>query len=280
MTQLESPGDTRLSLRKAAPSGPTERPACLVHIYPTGPRLGSRHFLDFRPAQIGRAEDCDLRLDDDSVSRRHARIEFADGSHVVADLGSTNGTRVNDHPAGNARALRDGDYLRVGGVIYRYLAGGNVEAEYHEEIYRLTIQDALTRLPNRRALDEFLGREAARAARHARPLSVLLLDLDRFKAVNDAHGHLSRNRPVHDHRQRQFWSFQPVEAVALPDVRDTLWPPLLLIASASRGWKRSISHPPRKPTSEYSSAGRPSTSSVCRRRPRRSTRSWPTIPLS
>ena len=190
MTELESAGDTKLNLRKAASPGPTQRPACLVHIYPTGPRLGSRHVLGPRPTQIGRAKDADIRLDDHSVSRRHARVEFADGGHVVVDLGSTNGTLVNDSPAGDARALRDGDYLRVGGIIYRYLAGGNVEAEYHEEIYRLTIQDALTRLPNRRALDEFLGREAARAARHARPLSVLLLDLDRFKTVNDTHGHL------------------------------------------------------------------------------------------
>jgi diguanylate cyclase (GGDEF)-like protein len=81
--------------------------------------------------------------------------------------------------------------VRVGNRLFRYLAGGNVEAEYHEEVYRLAIQDALTGLPNRRALDEFLGREAVRAERHARPLSVVLLDVDRFKAVNDAHGHLA-----------------------------------------------------------------------------------------
>ena len=41
------------------------------------------------------------------------------------------------------RLLQDGDYLRVGNCLYRYLAGGNIEAEYHEEIYRLTILDGL-----------------------------------------------------------------------------------------------------------------------------------------
>ena len=49
--------------------------------------------------------------------------------------------------------------------------------------------DALTGLPNRRAWDEQLTRELARAKRRAAPLSVAMLDLDRFKAFNDAHGH-------------------------------------------------------------------------------------------
>jgi diguanylate cyclase (GGDEF)-like protein len=49
--------------------------------------------------------------------------------------------------------------------------------------------DALTGLPNRRAWDEQLARELARAKRRASPLSIAMLDLDRFKAFNDAHGH-------------------------------------------------------------------------------------------
>ena len=54
--------------------------------------------------------------------------------------------------------LKDGDYLRIGNGIYRFLAGGNVEAEYHEEIYRLTIVDALTDIHNKRYFIEFLDR--------------------------------------------------------------------------------------------------------------------------
>jgi len=86
--------------------------------------------------------------------------------------------------------LKDGDYLRIGNCIYRFLAGGNVEAEYHEEIYRLTIIDALTEIHNKRYLMEFLDRELARSARYHRPLTVIIFDIDRFKAINDAHGHL------------------------------------------------------------------------------------------
>jgi diguanylate cyclase (GGDEF)-like protein len=152
--------------------------------------MGCRYPLTDRPLALGRAEDSDIRLTDHSVSRRHARIEPAADGFFVSDQNSTNGTFVNDRQLDGPRLLRDGDYLRVGNCLYRYLAGGNIEAEYHEEIYRLTILDGLTQIHNKRYLDEFLEREVVRSQRHHRPLSVLALDIDRFKAVNDSLGHL------------------------------------------------------------------------------------------
>jgi len=167
----------------------TRRDACVVHIYPTGPGMGARYALADAPMVIGRGNDCDIRINDHSVSRRHARIQpGADGFYAV-DLQSTNGTFVNDVPASICK-LKDGDYLRAGNCIYRFLAGGNVEAEYHEEIYRLTIIDALTDIHNKRYLMEFLDRELSRSARYGRPLALILFDLDRFKAINDDLGHL------------------------------------------------------------------------------------------
>jgi diguanylate cyclase (GGDEF)-like protein len=167
----------------------TNRDACLVHIYPTGSGMGTRYPLTGSALVIGRENDCDIQIHDHSVSRRHARILTGTDGHYAVDLQSTNGTFVNDVPA-SMRKLKDGDYLRVGNCIYRFLAGGNVEAEYHEEIYRLTIIDALTEIHNKRYLMEFLDRELARSARYHRPLTLLLFDIDRFKAINDAHGHL------------------------------------------------------------------------------------------
>jgi len=166
------------------------REACLVHIYPTGPSMGCRYPLRDKALTLGRGDDCDIRIQDNSVSRRHAKIDPSPEGYFVADLGSTNGTFVNDRQLDGGWPLQDGDYLRVGNCIYRYLTGGNIEAEYHEEIYRLTIQDGLTRIHNQRALGDFLDREVARSQRHSRPLSVLMFDIDKFKAINDAHGHL------------------------------------------------------------------------------------------
>ncbi len=166
------------------------REACLVHIYPSGPTMGCRYPLADRILVIGRGDDCDIRLHDHSVSRKHALVEPAAEGYYVSDQQSTNGTFVNDKPLDGPRLLRDGDYLRVGNCLYRYLAGGNIEAEYHEEIYRLTILDGLTQIHNARYLDEFLEREVVRSQRHNRPLSVLAADIDKFKGLNDTHGHL------------------------------------------------------------------------------------------
>lgn len=152
--------------------------------------MGCRYPLGDRQLMLGRGDDCDIRIQDNSVSRRHAKIEASADGYYVNDLGSTNGTFVNDRQLDGSWHLQDGDYLRVGNCIYRYLTGGNIEAEYHEEIYRLTIQDGLTRIHNQRALTEFLDREVARSQRHNRSLSVLMFDIDKFKAINDTYGHL------------------------------------------------------------------------------------------
>ena len=167
----------------------TNRSACLVHIYPTGSGMGTRYSLGDTPLVLGRGSDCEIRIDDHSVSRRHARIQPGADGYYAVDLQSTNGTYVNDVPASMYK-LKDGDYLRIGNCIYRFLMGGNVEAEYHEEIYRLTIIDALTDIHNKRYFVEFLDRELARSSRYERPLSLVMMDIDKFKAINEEMGHL------------------------------------------------------------------------------------------
>jgi two-component system, cell cycle response regulator len=167
----------------------SNRNACLVHIYPTGVGMGNRYTLADTPVVVGRGGDCDIRINDHSVSRRHARIQPGADGYYAVDLQSTNGTFVNDQPASMYK-LKDGDYLRVGNCIYRFLTGGNVEAEYHEEIYRLTIIDALTDIHNKRYLMEFLDRELARSARYGRPLALVMIDIDRFRDINGTLGHL------------------------------------------------------------------------------------------
>jgi diguanylate cyclase (GGDEF)-like protein len=171
------------------PISTTNQNACLIHIYPTGPKIGTRYALADCPVVLGRDTECGICIPDHSVSRRHARIHPRCDGYYAEDLNSTNGTYVNDVAAGMTR-LKDGDYLRVGSCIYRFLMGGNVEADYHDVIYKLTIVDALTDIHNQRYLLEFLERELVRSGRYHRPLSLLMFDVDHFKSVNDLLGHL------------------------------------------------------------------------------------------
>jgi two-component system, cell cycle response regulator len=165
--------------------------ACLVLIYPAGAELGKRYELaGQKEITIGRGADCDIQVDRDSVSRRHAKVTRAGAGWQVADLGSTNGSYVNDAQI-TQYGLRDGDLLKIGNAIFKFLVGGNIETAYHEEIYRMTIIDGLTQAFNKRYFVENLEKEIPRCTRHQRPLSLVMFDIDHFKKINDEHGHLT-----------------------------------------------------------------------------------------
>ena len=166
--------------------------ACLVQIY--GPTIGKKFILAGEETTIGRGEGCEIVLELDNVSRRHCTVIHKREGTSLKDLGSTNGTYLNNKEVREETPLRTGDLIKVGSSIFKFLEGGelgSIEAQYHEEIYRLTIIDGLTQVHNKRYLLEFLDREMARCNRHERPLSVLLFDLDHFKNVNDTYGHLA-----------------------------------------------------------------------------------------
>lgn len=192
----ELTADTRLpSPRPSVP--PAGLVPCLVQIYPLSLGLHPRFLLQNAPVVVGRAEECDIHLGDHAVSRRHARIEQDGDGYWVIDLGSTNGTFVNRTQVSRHR-LQDGDNITIGHAVYRYLAGGSIEAAYHEEIQRLAAIDPLTELHNKRFLLEFLERELRCAERYRRPLALLLFDADHFKAVNDRLGHLGGDFTLRD----------------------------------------------------------------------------------
>lgn len=109
---------------------------------------------------------------------------------MVRDLGSTNGTHVNDELS-DTIDLRDGDQLKVGRTILKFIVGGNIEGQYHEEIYRLMTVDGLTQVYNKRYFDEMMDREFSRAQRYKRPFSLIFFDIDHFKQINDTQGHLA-----------------------------------------------------------------------------------------
>lgn len=187
--------------------------ACLVLVYPPGPDMGKRFPLQRNEVVLGRGSDCDIQVDRDSVSRRHARV-FRNGEQwMVEDLGSTNGSYVNDVPVQRS-ILRDSDFLKIGAAIFKFLSGAGVEAAYHEEIYRMTIIDGLTGAHNKRSFLEFLEREIARCARHRRPLSLLMFDIDHFKSINDTHGHLTGDYVLKEMSKRLLGRIRREELLA------------------------------------------------------------------
>jgi len=174
---------------------PLAREACLVVLHGEG--IGRRVAIGAVPLAVGRAPTSELVFEEECVSRNHCRVEPSVSRHGAApdtwhivDLGSTNGTHVNDQPV-ERQALQHGDQIQIGRNICKFLVSGHIESAYHEEIHRLVTTDGLTGLPNRRAFEEALQREFSRASRYKRPLSLLMIDIDFFKRVNDTLGHLA-----------------------------------------------------------------------------------------
>jgi len=162
---------------------------CLIVIY--GHEMGRRVQVGTEPLIIGRSPQSQMQIDQESVSRSHCRIRFSGNEFLVRDLGSTNGTYVNDDLVEEEGRLRHGDQLKVGRTILKFIVGDDVEVQYHEEIYRLMTTDGLTQLHNKRYFDEMIDREVARAKRYKRSFSLLVFDVDHFKNINDRFGHLA-----------------------------------------------------------------------------------------
>jgi diguanylate cyclase (GGDEF)-like protein len=153
----------------------TAGPASLLMVH--GPDLGRRATVDQEPFELGRSPKASWTVEDASISARHARLTWDGAAHWIADLGSMNGTFVNDLRI-KTQLLRDGDLVQLGRCFFQFMAGLNVEARFHETIYRLRTTDALTSARNRRYFDESLAREQARVERTGQPLALLLFDVD------------------------------------------------------------------------------------------------------
>lgn len=103
--------------RASGPSvlAPTGRASLRIE----GGDLHGRRFAIAEGALIGRLPECDVTLEDPSVSRRHARLQREDGAWVVEDLGSTNGLKVNGRDVRRAE-LAHGDLVCLGSVELKF----------------------------------------------------------------------------------------------------------------------------------------------------------------
>lgn len=141
------------------------------------------------PVLIGRSSTAHVHVSEPSASREHARIFHEDGAFHVEDLGSQNGTEVSGQRVARAE-LRDGDLLQIGQrAMFRFHLMDQAQEDVMRRLYDSSMRDPLTNADNRRSLDSRILSEIAFARRHKRQLSLILLDIDFFKQINDRHGH-------------------------------------------------------------------------------------------
>jgi diguanylate cyclase (GGDEF)-like protein len=179
----------RIELTPPDPKGAERKPALIIY---DGDEIGGLHSLTADVTVIGRTAGCDIVIPESRVSRRHAIIRrMATGSNdfEVVDLGSTNGTFVEGERVGQMR-LQRGHKVAIGGRVLKFELVDRTDISYQSRIVQMIHLDELTGLLTKRSLFRALENELIRTERYKHPLSVLMMDLDHFKMVNDTHGHL------------------------------------------------------------------------------------------
>ncbi len=142
---------------------------------------------------LGRSEESGLALAEPSVSRRHASVRLdPSGLAWLTDQESTNGTFRNGHrlPAMEPVRVHDGDRIGLGNKVVVKFACPNAEEEaFQKAMFERTVRDPMTGLYNRSYFLDQMRVLALRAFGRGLGLAVIMLDIDRFKAINDALGH-------------------------------------------------------------------------------------------
>lgn len=168
-------------------NAPKAKRACLVQY--SGVPLGKRYVLETEKLVAGRSPDNSIVLNDQSVSRQHAKFSLTGDRVEVEDLGTTNGTYVNDRKIAQKTPLGDGDIIRLGNILLKFYAHNNIDNVFHDKIYRAATIDAGTQIFNKKYLLESLDVEFKSAQAYQKPLSLIYYDLDFFKKMNDTNGH-------------------------------------------------------------------------------------------
>jgi two-component system cell cycle response regulator len=157
----------------------------------SGPQVGELHRLTPDLVTVIGRGDADLRVRDDGVSRRHCSIQPRGRGALLLDLGSANGTFIEGERVAE-KLLSNDDRFQIGtSTTFKFSIADEMEAAVQRKLVEAALRDPLTGLYSRRHFQERFAAEVAVAHRHGRPLSLLLVDVDHFKGVNDRHGHLA-----------------------------------------------------------------------------------------
>ena len=158
----------------------------------SGRETGQMYHITGSSVTIGRDTACQIILDDPHVSRVHAEILCRGVNDIlIRDAGSTNGIFINGKKI-KEQALLDGDKILIGTRLYfKFVYQDAVDQNYQQNLFRAANIDSLTQLYNKKFFIDALNKEFSYHKRNEQPLSLIMMDVDHFKKVNDAHGHVA-----------------------------------------------------------------------------------------
>jgi len=159
-----------------------------------GNDLGKSFKIKRKNLIIGRTSSADIILKDKQISRSHAEIRpiyvprEQKTVYKIVDLNSTNHVYVNRNKI-SEHILNNDDKIKVGDTILKFSIQDEIEAKYHSDIQKKIKHDNLTALLTYDSFKSALVWEIDNAKKQKKIFSIIMMDLDNFKKVNDVHGH-------------------------------------------------------------------------------------------
>lgn len=183
-TEVADDDTLKLRLQEAKSTSP-------VLVVISGKPLGKSFFLAKESTVLGRELTAEICIGETHISRRHTEFKVTKDGIQVMDLGSTNGTYVNDQKVESPVTIKDGDLIRCGSTILKFLREGKIENIHYGKMYDLATRDDLTQALNKKTILELINEEFARCQPKGEALTLVFFDLDHFKKINDTYGHLA-----------------------------------------------------------------------------------------
>lgn len=171
----------------AAEDEAKQKPACLLVV--GGELNGSIYNLLPGDTVVGRNPDCAISLDFHGVSRRHFSIHASEAEMILTDLGSANGTYLNNQKVEKPTHLKKGDIIKIGSIALKYIPKGDPERLTYDKLLEEANTDGLTKCYNKKFFNESLELEVKKCKVTGKPLTLIIFDLDHFKKLNDTYGH-------------------------------------------------------------------------------------------
>jgi diguanylate cyclase (GGDEF)-like protein len=172
---------------QAADNEAAEKPACFLVV--GGELNGTIFDLLDGEATVGRNPDCTIPLEFQGISRKHFNVKVKDDSAIVEDLGSANGTYINNTKMEGNQALTKGDMVKLGSIALKFLPKGDTERLTYDKLHKEANTDGLTQCYNKMYFNNKCDLEVKKSKVTGAPLSLIIFDLDHFKHLNDNYGH-------------------------------------------------------------------------------------------
>lgn len=110
-----------------------QKPACLLVV--GGELNGSIFNLNQGETVVGRNPDCTIALDFHGISRKHFTVTVTDSEVSVADLGSSNGTYLNNQKLETPTILKKADVIKIGAIAMKYIPKGDPERLTYDKLH-------------------------------------------------------------------------------------------------------------------------------------------------